>query len=295
MKNFSITILFLAFYYCSVAQDDSKKWQPSVELNFSSVPVFDISGTDTSLHNVISLAPYFSLRSPGGFGISYSPYFVTGGSHPGIFMHLVTIGLEQYGKKDYELIADYNHFFFTNNNSIPSSPITNEIVLGATYKKLWLAPKFSAGIGFGTNKETSPYTSAYDIELAGGVSHYFDWTGENDFSFNVTPSILLNAGTNEYFSFLKLSKYISHNSKYKNIVKNPHAGNKGRGNSGGTTSTVSTSSSSSQTISVNNVELNLESTIGHGSFSVRPAASIYVPVSSSAISGYWELNLSYYF
>ena len=278
-----------------MGQDSSKKWQSSVELNFSSVPVFHISGTDTSLQNAISFAPYFGVRSPGGFGISYSPYFVTGDSHPGVFMHLVTIGLEQYGKKDYELIADYKHFFFTDNNSIPTTPITNEIILGATYKKLWLSPKFSAGIGFGTNKETSPSTSAYDIELAGGISHYFDWEGENNFSFNFTPSILLNAGTNEYFSFLKLSKYISHSSNYKNIVKNPHASNKGRGNSGRTTTTTSTSGSTSQTISVNNIEINLESTVEHGSFSVRPAVSLYVPVSSSALSGYWELNLSYYF
>lgn len=278
-----------------MGQDGSKKWQPSVELNFSSVPVFHVSGTDTSLQNAISFAPYFDVRSPGGFGISYSPYFVTGGSHPGIFMHLVTIGLEQYGKKDYELIADYNHFFFTDNPGIPTTPITNEIILGATYKKLWLSPKFSAGIGFGTNKETSPSTSAYDIELAGGVSHYFDWKGGNDFSFNVTPSILLNAGTNEYFSFLKLSKYISHSNNYKNIVKNPHASNKGRGNSGRTTTTTSTSGTTSQTISVNNIEINLESTVEHGSFSIRPAASLYLPVSSSALGGYWELNLSYYF
>ena len=113
----------------------------------------------------------------------------------------------------------------------------------------------------------------------------------------MTPSVLLNAGTNEYFSFLKLSKYISHSNNYKSIVKNPHASNKGRGNSGrSTTTTTSTSTSTpSQTISVNNIEVNLESTVEHGSISVRPAASIYVPVSSSKLSGYWELNFSYYF
>jgi hypothetical protein len=294
MKNFSMTVLFLALCSYSIGQG-LKNWQPSVEMNFSSVPVFHISGTDTSLQNEISIAPYFTYRSSGGFGVSYSPYFVTGGSDPGVFMHLVTIGLEQYGKKDYELVADYNHFFFTDNSSVPTTPITNEIILGATYKKLWLSPKISAGIGFGTNKETSPSTPAYDIELAGGISHYFDWKSDNDFSFNVTPSILLNAGTNEYFSFLKLSKYISHSNNYKSIVKNPHASNKGRGNSGRTTTTTTTAANTTQTISVNNIEVNLESTVEHGSISVRPAASLYVPVSSSKPGGYWELNFSYYF
>lgn len=289
-----MTVLFLALCSYSIGQG-LKNWQPSVEMNFSSVPVFHISGTDTSLQNEISIAPYFTYRSSGGFGVSYSPYFVTGGSDPGVFMHLVTIGLEQYGKKDYELVADYNHFFFTDNSSVPTTPITNEIILGATYKKLWLSPKISAGIGFGTNKETSPSTPAYDIELAGGISHYFDWKSDNDFSFNVTPSILLNAGTNEYFSFLKLSKYISHSNNYKSIVKNPHASNKGRGNSGRTTTTTTTAANTTQTISVNNIEVNLESTVEHGSISVRPAASLYVPVSSSKPGGYWELNFSYYF
>jgi hypothetical protein len=294
MKNFLTTLLFLAICSYSIGQG-LKKWQPSVEVNFSSVPAFHISGTDTSLQNEVSIAPSFTYRSPGGFGVSYSPYFVTGDSHSGIFMHLVTIGLEQYEKKDYELVADYNHFFFTDNSSIPSTPITNEIILGATYKKLWLSPKIAAGIGFGTNKETSPSTSAYDVELAGGISHYFDWKSDNDFSFNVTPSILLNAGTNEYFSFLKLSKYISHSNNYKSIVKNPHASNKGRGNSGRTTTTTATPAHTTQTISVNNIEVNLESTVEHGSISVRPAASLYVPVSSSKPGGYWELNFSYYF
>ena len=294
MKNFLTTLLFLAICSYSIGQG-LKKWQPSVEVNFSSVPAFHISGTDTSLQNEVSIAPSFTYRSPGGFGVIYSPYFVTGDSHSGIFMHLVTIGLEQYEKKDYELVADYNHFFFTDNSSIPSTPITNEIILGATYKKLWLSPKIAAGIGFGTNKETSPSTSAYDVELAGGISHYFDWKSDNDFSFNVTPSILLNAGTNEYFSFLKLSKYISHSNNYKSIVKNPHASNKGRGNSGRTTTTTTAPAHTTQTISVNNIEVNLESTVEHGSISVRPAASLYVPVSSSKPGGYWELNFSYYF
>jgi hypothetical protein len=294
MKNFLTTLLFLAICSYSIGQG-LKKWQPSVEVNFSSVPAFHISGTDTSLQNEVSIAPSFTYRSPGGFGVIYSPYFVTGDSHSGIFMHLVTIGLEQYGKKDYELVADYNHFFFTDNSSVPSTPITNEIILGATYKKLWLSPKIAAGIGFGTNKETSPSTSAYDVELAGGISHYFDWKSDNDFSFNVTPSILLNAGTNEYFSFLKLSKYISHSNNYKSIVKNPHASNKGRGNSGRTTTTTTAPAHTTQTISVNNIEVNLESTVEHGSISVRPAASLYVPVSSSKPGGYWELNFSYYF
>jgi hypothetical protein len=152
-------------------------------------------------------------------------------------------------------------------------------------------------MGFGMNHETTPSKFAYDIELTGGVCHYFDWHDANDFSFNVTPSVLLNAGTDEYFSFLKLSKYISHSNNYNKIVKNTHASSKGRGrgNSNTTTTTTTTSKNASQPVSVNNVELNLESTVEHGSFSFRPAASLYIPVSTHSLSGYWEMNFAYYF
>lgn len=292
-------------FYFSIGQQDSKAWQASAEVNFSSIPTLHFSGTDTTTQKSLSIAPSFSFRSPGGFGIIYSPYFTTGGSEPGIFMHVVTIGLEQYNKENYQLVLDYNHFFFTGNTSVPSTPITNEIVVEGVYKKLWLSPKILSGIGFGMNNESSPSKFSYDVELAGGVCHYFEWQEGNDFTFNVTPSILLNAGTNEYFSFSKLSKYISHSNNYKNIVKNTHASSKGRGRGNSTstgtgtgsstTTTTTTSESVSQPISINNLELNLESSVEHGSFSIRPSASLYIPVSTHSLSGYWEMSLSYNF
>ncbi len=291
MKKLSIALLLLAFASYSKAQDSTKKWQPSAGINFTTVPTINISGTDTSFQNTLSIAPTFSFRSQGGFGVAYSPVFVAGGSNPGIFMHIVTIGLEQYSKKNFDLVADYSHFFFTGNSSIPTTPISNEVILSAKYKRLWLRPVLSAGFGFGTNNGVSPSTGAYDIELAAGVSHSFDWE-QNNFSFNVSPSVLVNAGTNEYFSFLKLSKYISHSKKFNKIVKNTHARNRG----GGTSTTQSTTTT--QRVSVNNIELNLESSIDIGSFSIRPSGSLFVPVSSSSnsgLGGYWELTMTYSF
>lgn len=293
MKKLSIALLLLAFASYSKAQDSTKKWQPSIGINFTTVPTINISGTDTSFQNTLSIAPTFSFRSQGGFGIAYSPVFVAGGSNPGIFMHTVTIGLEQYSKKNFDLVAEYSHFFFTGNISLPTTPISNEVILAAKYKRLWLRPVLSAGIGFGTNKEVSPSTGAYDIELAAGVSHSFNWD-INNFSFNVSPSVLVNAGTNEYFSFLKLSKYISHSNNFNKIVKNPHASNRGRNSTPPTTTTTTTT----QRISVNNIELNLESSMDIGSFSIRPSGSLFVPVTSSSnsgLGGYWELTMTYSF
>jgi len=290
MKKLFIALLFLVFASYCIAQDSTKKWQPSIGINFTSVPTIHTSGTDTSFQNALSIAPLFGIRSHGGFGVVYSPVFVAGGPNPGIFMHIITIGLEQYSKENFDLVADYSHFFFTNNSSIPTTPINNEVILAATFKKLWIRPKLSAGLGFGTNNEVSPSTQAYDIELAAGISHSFEWE-LNNFSFNVSPSVLVNAGTNEYFSFLSLTKYISHSNNFNKYIKNPHA-RSGRGNS------IPQTTTTTQTISVNNIELNLESYIDNGTFSIRPAASLFVPVSSttnSVVDGYWELTIAYHF
>jgi hypothetical protein len=284
MKKLAIALLFLVFASYCIAQDSTQKWKPSVGINFTSVPTTHISGTDTSFQNALSVGPFFSIRSHGGFGVVYSPVFVAGGSKSGIFMHIITIGLEQYDRENFDLVAEYSHFFFTNNKSIPWSPISNEVILAATYKKFWIRPKISAGFGFGTNNEVSPSTQAYDIELAAGISHSFEWE-LNHLNFNVTPSVLVNAGTNEYFSFLSLNRYISHSKKFSKYIKNP------RGKSGG-------GNSLPQIISVNNLELNLESSLDKGSFSIRPAASLFVPISStsnSGLDGYWELALTYNF
>ena len=285
MKTFFISLLFLVIASNCNAQDSTKKWQPSIGINFTSVPTIHISGIDTSIQNNLSIAPTFSIRSQGGFGIIYSPVYVSGGSKPGIFMHTATIGLEQYDQENFDLVADYSHFFFTGNSSIPTTPITNEVILGARYKKLWLMPKLSAGVGFGTNRNVSSSKQVYDIELAAGLSHSFDWD-QNDFSFDITPSILMNAGTNSYFSFLKLSKYISHSKNFNKKVKNPNAG------SGNAVTKIK------QKISMNNLELNLESDIEYGSLSIRPTASLFVPVTSKAnarLDGYWELTVEYSF
>ena len=303
MKSYYLAACLLLTYCASVAQDHpAPKWQPNVQVNFSSVPTLQVSGTDSSYQSNLSISPRVEIRSNYGFGLIYSPYFVTAGPQPGIYMHQATVGLEQYDRKIVDLIADYSHFFFTQNPGVPTTPITNEILLGATYKNWWLMPRVSAGIGFGTNKETSPVSDAYDIELAAGTTHSFDWQFDDNTSLNVTPSVYVNAGTNEYFSFLQLSKYISHSNQYKNIVKNPHAGNKGRGNSssnGNSTTTVTSAEVpvERQQLSFNNMEINLESTLGIGALNIRPSGSIYMPFSSTAhkLNGYWEVNLSYYF
>jgi hypothetical protein len=63
-------------------------------------------------------------------------------------MHEVTVGFDQYDKERFDFFAEYSHFFFTNNNIIPGTPITNELFSAITYKKSWIRPMFSIGLGF---------------------------------------------------------------------------------------------------------------------------------------------------
>jgi hypothetical protein len=273
MKIILISILSL-FSLCSFAQDSTKKWQVSAELAFSSFPTVSVSGTDTIYKSVLSVSPGLTIRNKkNGLGIYYSPSIVLGGSQPGIFLHTLAAGIEQYDKKRFDIVADYIHYFFTSNESSPVSLLNNEVYFYLCYKKPWLQPSFSADFAFNvtTGKKSS---FLYDAALSAGAGHMFEWE-QNNFTFNVKPSLKLNAATDNYYSFMRGTKYITHGNSYKKYLKK----------------------SSSFNLSVNNVELGIESSLEKGAFTVRPAFSLYLPVSSgtSGIDGYWQLTFEYKF
>jgi hypothetical protein len=288
-SNCKIYLLYsLAFLFItnnSYAQDSTKMWQPSIEVNFTAVPTYAIAGTDTSFQNSLSVAPSFVLRNKNGFGVSYSPKFITGGSKPGIYMHEVMVGFEQYDKKSFDFFAEYNHFFFVNNSSIPVTPITNELFTGITYKKSWIRPMFSIGLGFGTNPQTIGANAVYDVALSAGISHPFTQEIKGA-DISITPSLKLNAGTNQYFSFMHSTKYISSNKNFNKYIKKKIGKN--------TTGT----SSQAQTLSISNMELALQASYQKGAFSILPATSFIFPLSSndgSGVSAYWQLAVRYDF
>ena len=78
-KHILYSLAFLFITNNSHAQDSTKNWQPSIEVNFTAVPTFAIAGMDTSFKNSLSVAPSFVIRNKNGFGVSYSPKFITGG------------------------------------------------------------------------------------------------------------------------------------------------------------------------------------------------------------------------
>ena len=284
MKNCLSSVLFLLLVSFAFAQDKTKSGTTSISLNFSGVPVVNISGSDTSYQNALSISPSVGLRTKSGWGIGYSPSLVVSGHNPGIYMHALSAGYEQSGKKSFDLAFNYTHYFFTNKTNIPYTPINNEADLSFAFTKTWLKPSFAASIGFGKD---SADVSAHDIGLAAGLGHDLSWEDNGIFSLiEITPSILLNAGTNGFFSFLNVSKYISHSHNFARYVKK---GGKRKGNN---------NTATDASLELSNLELNLETNFEIGSFSIHPSGSIFFPVSAgtdNALYGCAEISLQYHF
>lgn len=300
MKRFYTLIVFcFVSIGCLQAQDTvvvSSKWHLSAGLNLVTVPTYHIVGTDTGFNNSLSIGPSVSLSHNSGFAISYSPRFVLGGPSPGLYMHAVSIGISNYDKPVFDYSATYAHYFFTGNKSLPYTPLTNEIYADITYKKTWLRPSLAAGIGFGKNTETSTATSVYDMGLSAGLSHAFDWES-GDVGFSVIPAVLLNAGTNEYFSFLNITKYIGHSNKFVNYIKKG-TGAKNRRGGTGSSGTTATNAVPGEQFNITNLQLDLESSIDINALSIRPTASLFLPVGNSAGSNatvFWQFALQYKF
>lgn len=285
MKKIYIILPFILAGYCSHSQDSTKSWQFSAGVNLTSVPAYSFSRTDTSIVNALSVAPYLDIRNKNGFGLLYEPFFAVGGQGSGIYMHDITVGVEQYEKPLFDYFADYSHFFFTGNNNIPYTPITNELYAGIKYKKPWLSPLLNVGFGFGTDKENNS-KNAYDFSLATGISHTFQHEWKNGDEGTLIPSLVLNAGTNQYFSFMRSTKYLSRNKKFANYVKKKKPGQN------------LPSQKTNESFSLSNVEMALEGGYECGQFGFRPAASLIFPVSSSGgknVSATWQMSFSYSF
>ena len=279
MKIYLFTLILILSSTIAFPQESSKIKSSFIGLRVSTVPVTVIAESDTSYENALSLNPVFDLRTKSGWGITYSPSVVVSGHESGLYMHSLSGGYEQYGRKSFDLAANYTRYFFTNNTSVPYSAVSNEIYFFAAYNKTWMVPMIASSIGFG---KASDGQYVHEIGLVGGVSHDFNWEKNRIFTLiELDPSLLINAATNGYFSFLQTSRYISNSHHFTSYVKN-----KGKGKG------------STPSIEFSNLELNLESDFEKGPFSIHPAASAFIPFAGSSdhsFYGYEEITLKYSF
>jgi hypothetical protein len=291
-----IIILCLFSNLHSIAQEKTKQFSEEVGFTASTTAAYRINGTDTSLKNALTLAPFFRIMHKSGLGLNYTANTLASGAGKKFFMHTASAFYESYDKP-VNLNFSYTHFFFTNNSAIPYTPITNELYGYIAYKKLWIAPVASASIGFGKdeNKQTQSV-----FNLSTGVTHNFTFSSQTIKEATISPSILLNGGSNEFYSFLKTVRNFTQSTGTKGFLTSHglgHGNSKGNGNgNAGNTPTTTTTESATNKFMVNNVELNIYSSFTFGHFEIIPDGSLYVPlISNSQVSAYWQIKFGYNF
>jgi hypothetical protein len=290
MRKLIFALLLSIVYFICFAQSDESTFQVQTSVQLTSTPVLAVNNADTSFNNSFVVAPILRLFHQKGFGVSYSPYVATQGNQPGIYMHTVTAGYEHYDGVVVNLDFAYTHFFFANNSSIPYSPLNNELYAYISYKKLWLAPLVSTSVGFGNDKSGQMQSG---LNVAAGVTHDFEINSAKAFSaIEIAPALIANAASNEFYSFLTTSKYITHNKKYENTIQH-----KGRGRGGSTTTTTTTTSAiANKSFAFQNLELNLYSSFQAHHVEIVPTGSLFFPFDQATpLSGYWQIKLAYDF
>jgi hypothetical protein len=253
------------------------------------VPVIDPSATDSE-GSGLSLAPYLKLQLNSGIGMKVQTYFLAGGSSKGNYANAIT-PFYSIDKKKIALDISYTHFFLAGNTSMPYTPITNEVYGSLTYKTTSVSPVAGVDLGFGN--DTMENASAFDINIFAGVTHSYNWDLGKDKSLDFSPKLLLNIGTERYYTFLRSTGYITHSKNFKKVIKtNSHANGNGNGNGGGSTTT-----SSLPSIALNNLEANAAFNFSIGKFSIEPDMALYVPFNGDGqgVFGWWQLGLSYSF
>jgi hypothetical protein len=295
MKNLTaILILFSSLQ--SLAQENSKSFFVQAGISASTTANYSINGTDTSLQSAFTLSPFFRVMHKSGLGLNYALNTLSTGGKQEVYMNIATAFYESYDKP-VNLNFSYTHFFFSNNTNIPYTPISNELYGYVAYKKLWIAPAFITNIGFGQD-ENNVTQSVFN--LAAGVTHNFNFVSKAGNENDIAPSIFLNGGNNEFYSFLSSVHYITQNTGskgYLNSSAHSHGRAIGRGNStSGSNSTTTTTETAPAKFTLNNIEVNLYSSFHFGNFELVPDGSIFIPVvANSSIAAYWQLKLAYTF
>ena len=217
-------------------------------------------------------------------------YFLTSGPSTGNYATAISPFYSVDNKK-IALDILYSHFFLNGNVSMPYTPITNELYGSLTYKTKSLSPVAGIDLGFGNDSVAN--ASAFDMNIFAGITHSYNWDLNKNISLDFSPKLLLNIGTERYYTFLRSAGYITHSKNFKKVIKtNSHSNGNNNGNGGG-----STTSTSLPSIALNNLEANAAFNFSLGRFSVEPDIALYVPFNADGqgVFSWWQLGISYAF
>lgn len=291
MRTTIVLLLAWSAPLWSCAQDSASRWSLTAGAEINSVAVTNPAAADSAGSN-LSVNPYLKIAIRPGLALTAKTCFSTGGLHPGYYM---TALAPSYGIDNKKIALDlsYAHFFIKQHSAIPYTPISNEVYASFTYKTKTISPRAGLDYGFGADTSNLSNAAVHDVNFFAGLTQSFDWDTAGTISVNFSPSLMLNMGTNRYFSFLRSTKFITQNKNFKNLVKGNGngRGNNGRnGNSGNGTSSL-------PGLELSNLEANIDFTFSIGDFSVEPEGSLFLPISGTDknVFGYWQLNISYKF
>lgn len=289
MKIASFLILFsLSFPFVVRAQDDTAAdWSFRVGFLSSTVPVNDFAAED-SVRLQLYIAPQFSITHKSGLGVILRSYFLTGGTASGNFLTTFTPNFEKDNSKLY-LGANYTHFFYKKNTDVPYTPINNELYGNIRLKTKILQPLLVLDGGWGKDSTAS---TVFDLNILAGVAHEFSLKTGDDGSLSLLPAIILNAGTNSYFSLLSGSPYIGNSKNYKAVI---HGKGSSRGNSSGGNN-PGAMPATTNSLELRQLEANLYIYYSIGKITIEPDASIFFPLQTGDnVSGYFQLNVNFNF
>lgn len=306
MKQKILSLVFLLCLMEASAQEENAikaiDKNPDYSLLYAGVELSSTAAIDTKSKdsNIVNLylSPYVDYNHKSGLGLRVSGYVLPGGSDPGFYLAAISPYFSKYNGKILPFIS-YTRYIQNNNPSVPYSPIQHEVYAHLRVKTKFIDPMVGIDVGFGNNEQNNNEPVS-DINAFAALTHNFILENKGAGNTNllaIKPRLQLNAGTDRYFKFLRSTKYISQNTKAKNIG---YGSGRNRGNGDGntgSTAVINTIISEENSFNVSNAEANLYLMYFFGKFSVEPSGSLYFPLRGDdrKAYGYWQVSLNYWF
>ena len=137
--------------------------------------------------NTIAYTPTVAYYNKSGFNIVANEYLLNEGKGNkfGVNQYSVTPAFETNEKAAVDFLASFTHFFVLNHYSIYSSPVQNDFITYAVYRKTILQPGLGLEYSGGFFKDVS----TLDTTIKNVKEHYYDSTTNHITSFAIEPML----------------------------------------------------------------------------------------------------------
>ena len=302
-RCFALILLLLSIIQANAQEENSKNitgQNLSYSMFYGGIETSTISSinTDTKDSNTVGLylSPYIDYYHKSGFGIRVKSYAIVEGSNPGFYLTMLSPYFAKYNGKVLPYIS-YSRYILNDNPSVPYTPIQNELYAHLRIKTKFVEPWVGIDIAFGQDEQNNDEPVS-DVNAVAGVAHLFMKQAigiKKSNAFAIRSSLQLNAGTDRYFKFTRMSGYISQNTKAGRIGYG--RGRRSNDQNGGSSSVSNTYVISEENdFNISNLEVSLSVMYFFGKFSIEPSGSLYFPLRSDdrAPYGFWQINLNYW-